>query len=89
MTPRRHGQAFQPGDSEWNGIVGIKQVELVGIFLAAFGLDQFDELKLVAVPDAARDVVQEFPDGQGLFVGPVLRDLQGANAGIVGSEPWQ
>jgi hypothetical protein len=24
MTPRRHGQAFQPGDSEWNGIVGIK-----------------------------------------------------------------
>jgi len=53
MTPRRHEQAFQPGDSEWIGIVGIKQVELVGILLAAFGLDQFDELKLVAVPDAA------------------------------------
>ena len=61
--------------------------ELVGIFLAAFGLDQFDELKLVAVPDAARDVVQEFPDGQGLFVGPVLRDLQGANGGIVEASP--
>jgi len=64
MTPRRHGQAFQPGDSEWNGIVGIKQVELVGIFLAAFGLDQFDELQLVAVPDDACDAIQELPDGK-------------------------
>ena len=37
--------------------------------------------------DAVSAAVQEFRDSQGLFVGPVLRDLQGANGGIVGSEP--
>jgi hypothetical protein len=54
-------------DSEGNVVVEIKQIGLIVILFFEIRAQEFEELQLVAIPEALLQVTEEFVDGEGLL----------------------
>lgn len=47
------------------------------VVLLEIGTERVDDRHAVAVPDTVAKLVEEFVDGEGLFRGPMIGDVQG------------